>query len=75
MGIDIPKVTTWLSNHVEGAVAPFQFDIIAGGRSNLTFTVTDASGHKVPPGLYLFSLEVEADVGSVFRQGVVNVVY
>jgi aminoglycoside phosphotransferase (APT) family kinase protein len=46
VGIDIPKVTTWLSNHVEGAVAPFQFDIIAGGRSNLTFTVTDASGHK-----------------------------
>tara|TARA_Y100000385_G_scaffold251713_1_gene274675 strand:+ start:119 stop:1147 length:1029 start_codon:yes stop_codon:yes gene_type:complete len=46
VGIDIPKVTAWLSDNVEGAVAPFQFEIIAGGRSNLTFTVTDASDTK-----------------------------
>jgi hypothetical protein len=47
----------------------------SAGRFARLWDGTDASGHKVPPGLYLFSLEVEADVGSVFRQGVVNVVY
>ena len=46
VGIDVPKVTAWLSGNVEGAIGPFQFDIIVGGRSNLTFTVTDANGAK-----------------------------
>jgi len=46
VGIDIPKVTAWLAANVEGAEPPFRFDIIEGGRSNLTFTVTDTNGAK-----------------------------
>jgi aminoglycoside phosphotransferase (APT) family kinase protein len=46
VGIDQPKVTAWLAANVEGAEPPFRFDIIVGGRSNLTFTVTDANDRK-----------------------------
>jgi aminoglycoside phosphotransferase (APT) family kinase protein len=44
-GIDVPRVSRWLADHVEGAAAPFRFELIAGGHSNLTFKVTDAAGH------------------------------
>jgi aminoglycoside phosphotransferase (APT) family kinase protein len=43
-GIHVPAVTAWLEANVEGAVAPFRFDVIAGGHSNLTFLVTSSSG-------------------------------
>ncbi len=45
-GIDSDRVTAWLTDHIEGATAPFEFSLITGGRSNLTFTVTDANGSK-----------------------------
>ncbi|NBU56816.1 MAG: phosphotransferase family protein [Acidimicrobiia bacterium] len=45
-GIDDDKVSRWLVDNVDGAKAPFTFDLIAGGRSNLTFRVTDASGTR-----------------------------
>jgi aminoglycoside phosphotransferase (APT) family kinase protein len=45
-GIDVEKVTRWLVDNFDGAVAPFTFDLIAGGRSNLTFRVTDAAGTR-----------------------------
>ena len=45
-GIDVPRVTDWLVANIDGAEAPFRFDIIVGGRSNLTFTVTDANDQK-----------------------------
>lgn len=45
--IDVPRVTAWLLGHVEGVVAPFTFEPIAGGRSNLTFAVTDAAGRRL----------------------------
>lgn len=45
-GIDVDRVTNWLVEHVEGAVAPFEFSLIAGGRSNLTFSVTGADGGR-----------------------------
>ncbi|MCB1000399.1 MAG: phosphotransferase family protein [Ilumatobacteraceae bacterium] len=45
-GIDRDPVTRWMVEHVEGAVAPFTFDLIAGGRSNLTFLVTGADGTR-----------------------------
>jgi len=45
-GIDRDRVTEWLVDNIEGAAAPFEFTQIVGGRSNLTFTVTDASGTK-----------------------------
>jgi len=44
-GIDRGPVSEWLAAHVDGATPPFTFDLIAGGRSNLTFRVTDAAGH------------------------------
>jgi aminoglycoside phosphotransferase (APT) family kinase protein len=43
-GIDAPKVTAWFEEHVAGAEGPLDFTLIAGGRSNLTFKVTDANG-------------------------------
>lgn len=45
-GIDVDRVTAWLVDHVDGATAPFRFEPIVGGRSNLTFTVTGADGSK-----------------------------
>lgn len=40
----MPKVSAWLAANVAGAEPPFEFELIAGGRSNLTFLVTDANG-------------------------------
>ena len=45
-GIDVDKVSTWLVDNIDGARAPFSFDLIAGGRSNLTYRVTDADGTR-----------------------------
>jgi aminoglycoside phosphotransferase (APT) family kinase protein len=45
-GIDEAKVSRWLAENVDGAAAPFTFEFIAGGRSNLTFKVTGADGHR-----------------------------
>lgn len=46
-GIDVPSVSAWLHRHIDGATPPFQFELIAGGRSNLTFLVTDAAGRRL----------------------------
>ena len=43
-GIDRETVTRWLAGHVDGLVAPVEFELISGGRSNLTYRVTDAAG-------------------------------
>lgn len=43
-GIDAERVSRWLTEHIDGATAPFRFALIAGGRSNLTYRVTDAAG-------------------------------
>jgi len=45
-GIDEGPVSAWLAANIDGAAGPFTFDLIAGGRSNLTFKVTDAAGHE-----------------------------
>ncbi len=45
-GIDRDRVSAWLAENIDGAVAPFEFVLIAGGRSNLTFTVTDANDRR-----------------------------
>jgi aminoglycoside phosphotransferase (APT) family kinase protein len=45
-GIHEDRVSAWLSANIAGATAPFAFDLIAGGHSNLTFKVTDASGNR-----------------------------
>ncbi len=46
-GIDVPAVTDWIQTHVAGAEPPFQFRLIAGGRSNLTYRVTAADGRTM----------------------------
>lgn len=43
-GINVEPVSAWLAANVPGAVAPFSFELIAGGRSNLTYRVTGADG-------------------------------
>ena len=43
-GVQVPTVTQWLTTNVPGATAPFTFDFIAGGHSNLTYRVTGADG-------------------------------
>lgn len=45
-GIDRAKVDPWLTANVPGATAPFRYDLIAAGGSNLTFRLTDAAGHQ-----------------------------
>lgn len=62
-------VTAWLEANVEGLVGPFTFDLVAGGRSNLTYKVSDAGGHDVvlrrPPSGYV--LPTAHDMGREFR--------
>ena len=43
-GIDEEKVGDWFDEHVGGVSRPLRFELIAGGRSNLTFRVVDAAG-------------------------------
>ena len=43
-GVDLAAVTAWFETHVSGVVPPLGFDLITGGRSNLTFRVSDAAG-------------------------------
>ncbi len=45
-GIDRDRVTGWLAASVPGAEPPFAFELIAGGRSNLTYRVTDRAGRS-----------------------------
>jgi aminoglycoside phosphotransferase (APT) family kinase protein len=45
-GIERATLDPWLEANVPGARAPFEFDRIAGGRSNLTFRVGDAAGSE-----------------------------
>ncbi|MFP6663448.1 MAG: phosphotransferase family protein [Deltaproteobacteria bacterium] len=46
-GIDREKVSAWLEAEIPGLAPPFTFSLIAGGRSNLTFRVQDATGRLV----------------------------
>ncbi|HXY44869.1 MAG TPA: phosphotransferase family protein [Acidimicrobiales bacterium] len=45
-GIAVGPVTDWLESNV-GLRPPLDFELVAGGRSNLTFKVTDAAGSPV----------------------------
>jgi aminoglycoside phosphotransferase (APT) family kinase protein len=44
-GIDHDHVTAWFEAHAPEVAPPLQFDLIAGGHSNLTYRVTDAVDH------------------------------
>ena len=43
-GIDADRVGRWLAGHVDGLVGPVEFRLVSGGRSNLTYQLTDAAG-------------------------------
>jgi aminoglycoside phosphotransferase (APT) family kinase protein len=68
-GVDVPALTTWLAHQVPTIATPITVRTISAGRSNLTFSVEDASGARYvlrrPP---LGSLESGAhDVGREYR--------
>ncbi len=46
-GIDVEAVTKWVEQEVAGVVGPLCFDRVGDGRSNLTFTVTDANDRRL----------------------------
>jgi aminoglycoside phosphotransferase (APT) family kinase protein len=68
-GIDTGRVTDWFEANVAGSRAPLTFELIAGGRSNLTFRVTDASGSQFvlrrPPTSHV--LPTAHDMGREYR--------
>ena len=45
-GINEEKVGQWLDANIEGAQGPYGYSLIAGGRSNLTFMVTDSNSTR-----------------------------
>ncbi len=45
-GIDADGVTAWFAEHVPESSGPLTFELIAGGHSNLTYSVTDAAGRR-----------------------------
>lgn len=45
-GIRVAPVTGWLAEHV-GTVGPLRFARLAGGHSNLTYRIDDASGRRI----------------------------
>jgi aminoglycoside phosphotransferase (APT) family kinase protein len=54
-GIEAGQVGHWLAEHVDGLVGPVEFGLVSGGRSNLTYRLTDAAGATTrcaarPPG-------------------------
>ena len=46
-GINEGPVTDWLVTNTPPVEPPLTFDLIAGGRSNLTYLVTDATGRRL----------------------------
>jgi aminoglycoside phosphotransferase (APT) family kinase protein len=58
-GVRVPEVTEWMTGNVSGLTAPLCFDLISGGRSNLTYGVTDANDRKIvlrrPPTSHVLS--------------------
>ena len=45
-GIRADSVTAWLAENIEGAKPPFDFELIVGGHSNLTYCVIDSTGQR-----------------------------
>ena len=46
-GIDAARVDAWLVGHVPDVTPPFRYELITGGRSNLTYCATDAAGRRL----------------------------
>ncbi|HEY5664767.1 MAG TPA: phosphotransferase family protein [Ilumatobacter sp.] len=46
-GIDRDRVSAWLLANIDDVAGPFEFELIVGGRSNLTFLVRDGGGRRL----------------------------
>jgi aminoglycoside phosphotransferase (APT) family kinase protein len=46
-GLDVPRVTSWLAEHVPGLQPPLEFVRIGEGQSNLTFRIQDVAGRSL----------------------------
>lgn len=68
-GIKSDSVTQWFVDHIPDVHPPLTFTLIAGGRSNLTFKVTDMEGQgyvlRRPPTGHI--LESAHDMGREFK--------
>lgn len=45
-GLRTAAVTAWVLDHVPGLTPPLRAAVLSGGHSNLTYTLTDAAGHR-----------------------------
>ena len=77
-GVNEVNVTSWMVQNV-GAVAPLDFELIAGGRSNLTFRVSDHAGNtfalRRPPTSHVLPtahdmVREHTIIGALFPQGI-----
>lgn len=68
-GIAPDRVSAWFADHIPDTSLPLDFQLIAGGHSNLTYLVTDAAGRKWvlrrPPTGHV--LPTAHDMGREFR--------
>ena len=68
-GIDVDKVSAWFAANIPGCELPLSFELISGGRSNLTYRANDAAGHhyvlRRPPMGHL--LPTAHDMAREFR--------
>ena len=68
-GIARDNVDSWIAGNVAGVVPPFEYRLIAGGRSNLTYIVEDRSGLRFvlrrPPHGHV--LQSAHDMGREYR--------
>ena len=68
-GVDLERLAPWFAEHVAGATsAPLQAELIAGGRSNLTYAVSDGTSTWVlrrPPLGHV--VETAHDMGREYR--------
>jgi aminoglycoside phosphotransferase (APT) family kinase protein len=46
-GFDVERATPWLTDHLPDLLPPFRWVELAGGHSNLTYRVDDATGRSV----------------------------
>lgn len=45
-GIDVPAVTRWMEERAPAVEPPLEFEVIPGGRSNLSYRLVDAAGNR-----------------------------
>ena len=68
-GLNEAPLTEWLAANVPGLTPPLYYNLIAGGRSNITYKISDRCGHdfvlRRPPTGHL--LATAHDMGREYR--------